>query len=76
MEKFAEKFCNDNPGVFDTALPAYVLAFSSIMLHTDHYNPTVKKKMTFDDFQRMNRGINNGKDLDPEFLLDTYSNVT
>jgi len=75
MEKFAEKFCNDNPGVFDSALPAYVLAFSSIMLHTDQHNPTVKKKMTFDDFQRMNRGINNGKDLDAEFLLDIYTNV-
>jgi brefeldin A-inhibited guanine nucleotide-exchange protein len=75
VEKFAEKFCTDNPGIFDCADAAYVLAFALIMLHTDSYNPTVKKKMSFDDFQRINRGINNGGDLDPQMLQDCYDNI-
>jgi Sec7-like guanine-nucleotide exchange factor len=54
VEKFAEKYVSDNPEVFECADAAYVLAFSIIMLHTDMYNPTVKKKMTFDDFKRIN----------------------
>jgi Sec7-like guanine-nucleotide exchange factor len=30
------------------------------MLHTDMYNPGVKKKMTVEDFIKINRGINDG----------------
>ena len=75
MEKFAEKFVADNPEIFECADAAYVLAFSIIMLHTDMYNPQVKKKMSFEDFSRINRGINNGSDLDPEFLLNAYTNI-
>ena len=47
MEKFAERFCALNPGVFANTDTAYVLAFSLIMLNTDAHSAQMKKKMTW-----------------------------
>ena len=47
---------------------AYVLSYAIIMLHTSLHNPSVKDKPTPDRFISMNRGINNGQNLPPEFL--------
>ena len=44
MEKFAERFCLCNPGVFATADVAYVLSYAIIMLNTDAHNPLLKHK--------------------------------
>ena len=46
MEKFAERYCSQNPGAYKSADTAYVLSFSVIMLNTDAHNPGVKNKMT------------------------------
>ncbi|KAL9687797.1 hypothetical protein QQ045_032204 [Rhodiola kirilowii] len=54
MEKFAERFCADNPGLFQNADTAYVLAYAAIMLNTDAHNPMVWPKMSKSDFVRMN----------------------
>jgi Sec7-like guanine-nucleotide exchange factor len=75
MERFAEKFCEDNPETFENATTAFVLAFSTIMLQTDAHNPTIKNKMTVDSFCTINRGINNGKDLPREFLEEIYHDI-
>ena len=45
MEKFAEKFCKNNPNIFASADVAYVLAYSVIMLNTDAHSPMVKHKV-------------------------------
>jgi Sec7 domain len=34
MEKFAERYCLDNPGVFPNPDTAFILGFSVIMLNT------------------------------------------
>ena len=47
---------------------AYILSYAIIMLHTSLHNPSVKDKQTVERFISMNRGINNGGDLPPEFL--------
>lgn len=77
MEKFAERFCACNPGVFPTADCAFILAYSIIMLHTDAHNPNIKpeKKMTKESFLRNNRGIANGADLPGEFLGAIYDSI-
>ena len=46
MEKFAERYCGCNAGVFESSDTAYILAFSLIMLNTDAHNPEVKNKMS------------------------------
>jgi Sec7-like guanine-nucleotide exchange factor len=53
----------------------YILAFSVIMLNTDAHNPNIKKKMTEQEFVRTNRGINEGQDIVPEYLIDIYCRI-
>lgn len=53
MEKFAERYCRDNPGAFWTADGAYLLAFALIMLNTDAHNPQADKKLALEDFINM-----------------------
>lgn len=76
MEKYASRYCECNPGIFANADAAYVLAYSSIMLHTDAHNATIKQKMNKEEFIRNNRGINDGGDLDPTFLSGLYDRIT
>ena len=75
MEKFAERFVRCNPDAFKTADVAYVLAYSVIMLNTDAHNPMVKNKMTKEGFLKNNRGINDGGDLDKEFMEALYDRI-
>lgn len=55
--------------------PAYVLAYSVILLNTDAYNPQVKRRMTKQDFVKNNRGINDGGDLPEEMLSEIYDDI-
>ncbi len=75
MEKLAECYHRHNPGIFSTADTAYVLAFSVIMLNTDAHNDQVKNKMTQAQFMSSLRGIDNGKDIDPAFLIKLYDRI-
>ncbi|NXD16670.1 CYH1 protein, partial [Nothocercus nigrocapillus] len=68
MEAFAQRYCQCNPGVFQSTDTCYVLSFAIIMLNTSLHNPNVKDKPTAERFIAMNRGINDGGDL-PEELL-------
>ncbi|KAL4562789.1 hypothetical protein LXL04_026820 [Taraxacum kok-saghyz] len=76
MEKFAERYCKCNPKAFISADTAYVLAYSVILLNTDAHNPMVKNKMSADDFIKNNRGIDDGKDLAPEYLKSLYERIS
>ncbi|XP_015790227.1 cytohesin-1 [Tetranychus urticae] len=75
MEKFAARYCQQNPGVFSNADTCYVLSFAIIMLNTALHNPNVKEKPTVENFISMNRGINNGKDLSRELLVSLYESI-
>eukprot|EP00033_Pygsuia_biforma_P001798 GCRY01002010.1.p1 GENE.GCRY01002010.1~~GCRY01002010.1.p1 ORF type:complete len:439 (+),score=97.56 GCRY01002010.1:222-1538(+) len=77
MQCFATQYVLQNPTVFDVEDTAYILAFSLIMLNTDQHNPSVKNKMSVEDFIRNNRGIGkDGANLPREFLADLYNNVS
>ncbi|KVI00546.1 Armadillo-like helical [Cynara cardunculus var. scolymus] len=69
MEKFAERYCADNPGLFKSADTAYVLAYAVIMLNTDAHNPMVWPKMSKADFVRMN-ATNDPEECAPTVLLE------
>ncbi|KAF6020802.1 hypothetical protein EB796_020878 [Bugula neritina] len=75
MEKFAERYCDLNPGIFTTTDTCYVLAFSIIMLNTSLHNPSVKNKPDIEQFVSMNRGINDGGDLPRELLESIYDSI-
>lgn len=57
MEKFAEAFCKQNPGMFRTAEDAYRLAFATIMLNTDTHNPLADHMLGFETFVEMNSDV-------------------
>lgn len=77
MEKFASRYCECNPalGLFASADTAYVLAYSIIMLTTDLHSPQVKSKMTKEQYIKMNRGINDSKDLPEDYLSQIYDEI-
>jgi brefeldin A-inhibited guanine nucleotide-exchange protein len=77
MEKFASRYCETNlsNGLFASADTAYVLAYSIIMLTTDLHSPQVKNKMTKEQYIKMNRGINESRDLPEEFLSKIYDEI-
>lgn len=76
MEQFGSKFYNDNPQLFSCADTVYVLAFSTLMLHTDAHHPNVTNRMTLEEFVQNNRGIDGGKDLPHSFLESLYHGIT
>jgi Sec7-like guanine-nucleotide exchange factor len=76
METFGAKYYRDNPSIFTTADTVYVLAFSTLMLHTDAHHTELKSHMTLDQFVQNNRGIDGGKDLPVKFLTDLYNGIT
>jgi Sec7-like guanine-nucleotide exchange factor len=77
LEKFAERFSEQNPSAFPSADVAFILSFSIIMLNTDLHNPSIKeeRKMTKEGFIRNNRGISDGQDLPREMLIDIFDRI-
>uniref|UniRef100_A0AC35TRP5 SEC7 domain-containing protein n=1 Tax=Rhabditophanes sp. KR3021 TaxID=114890 RepID=A0AC35TRP5_9BILA len=77
MEKFASRFCLCNPNlkIFASADTAYVLAYSIILLTTDLHSKNVKKKMTVEEYIKMNRGINDSNDLPSDLLIEIYDDI-
>ena len=78
MEKFAGRYCTCNPSLnlFASADTAYVLAFSIIMLTTDLHSPQIKNHMTKEQYIKMNRGINDSKDLPSEYLSAIFDEIS
>nr|XP_009397789.1 PREDICTED: brefeldin A-inhibited guanine nucleotide-exchange protein 5-like [Musa acuminata subsp. malaccensis] len=75
MEKFAERYCADNPGLFKNADTAYVLAYAVIMLNTDAHNPMVWPKMSKSDFIRMNSASDIEECAPKEILEEIYDSI-
>lgn len=75
MAKFAARYCQQNPGMFSNPDTCYVLSFAIIMLNTSLHNPSVKDKLTLDQFVTMNRGIDSGGDLPRELLASLYESI-
>ncbi|ORY28981.1 hypothetical protein BCR39DRAFT_467884 [Naematelia encephala] len=74
-ETFAEHFFSFKPPEIASQDAVYVLAYSVIMLNTDLHNPQNRKRMTIDDYRRNLRGVNDGKDFDPEYLAAIHESI-
>ncbi|EFJ20775.1 hypothetical protein SELMODRAFT_108099 [Selaginella moellendorffii] len=75
MEKFAERYCRCNPGLFKSADTAYVLAYAVIMLNTDAHNPMVWPKMSKDDFVRLNTESDAEEHPPVDLLQELYDSI-
>ncbi|KAH7116070.1 hypothetical protein B0J11DRAFT_116620 [Dendryphion nanum] len=55
----------------------FVLTYATIMLNTDQHNPNLKgeKRMGLTDFAKNLRGVNDGKDFDPEYLKGIFDSI-
>ncbi|KAI0824263.1 hypothetical protein BC628DRAFT_1323355 [Trametes gibbosa] len=71
IEAFAARYVQCNPNLFSSDDHPYILAFSLIMLHTDAFNKSNKRKMTKPDYIRNTRlpGVA------PEVLDCFYDNI-
>lgn len=75
MESFARRYHENNPGIFQNEDMAYMLAFSLIMLNTDLHNPSIKNKMTCEQFIKNNSNTGLGDDLPEDFLRAVYKRM-
>ncbi|KAJ3033191.1 Brefeldin A-inhibited guanine nucleotide-exchange protein 2 [Rhizophlyctis rosea] len=75
MEKFADRYCENNPSIFAKADTAYTLAFSVIMLNTDQHSSQIKHRMDKQAFLKNNRGINDDSDLPDEYLGAIFDDI-
>ncbi|KAF5382956.1 hypothetical protein D9757_006388 [Collybiopsis confluens] len=71
MEAFASRYYQLHPGLFTSEDQPYVLAFSLIMLHTDAFNKSNKRKMTKPDYIKNTRMPG----VAPEVLDCFYDNI-
>lgn len=77
MLKFAETYFKSHTNsVFAQADTLYVLSYSIIMLNTDQHNDQVKSRMSVEDFIKNNSGIDDGKDLPRQLLVDIYNDIS
>ena len=55
----------------------FVLTYAVIMLNTDQHNPNLRgnKRMQLEDFAKNLRGVNDGKDFDPEYLKAMFESI-
>ena len=68
MEAVAEQIYRQIDAPLKSSDAAFVLAFSVIMLHTDHHNPSVERKMQKEDFILNLGNVNDGEDFPSEYL--------
>ncbi|KAI7953972.1 hypothetical protein MJO28_006519 [Puccinia striiformis f. sp. tritici] len=72
IEAFSKRYVECNPKLFNNSDQVYILAFSIIMLHTDHFNKSNKAKMSRNDYVKNTR-----MDGIPIELLEyIYDNIT
>ncbi|KAL7148741.1 hypothetical protein ABFS83_06G199500 [Erythranthe nasuta] len=75
MEKFAERYCTDNPGLFKNADTAYVLAYAILTLNYDAHNPKVSPKLSKSEFINMNVRNNAEESASQDLLEEIYDSV-
>uniref|UniRef100_A0A0X3NZN1 SEC7 domain-containing protein n=1 Tax=Schistocephalus solidus TaxID=70667 RepID=A0A0X3NZN1_SCHSO len=78
MEHFAEQWFQDNDSPFANADAAFTLSYAILMLNTDQHNPNSKRQnvpMTVHDFKKNLKGMNGGKDFEPELIEAIYQSI-
>ncbi|PBK77654.1 Sec7-domain-containing protein [Armillaria solidipes] len=74
-ETFASIYFASEPAEIRSEDAVYVLAYSIIMLNTDLHNPQVRKRMSFEEYQKNLRGVNDKGDFPAEYLQNIYDSI-
>lgn len=75
---FAQKyFANWTPDGVANQDAVYVLTYAIIMLNTDQHNPNLKpqNRMSYEQFARNLRGVNDGADFSGEYLQNIFDSI-
>ncbi|KAL6516751.1 Brefeldin A-inhibited guanine nucleotide-exchange protein 5 [Orobanche hederae] len=75
VEKFADCYCADNPGLFKNANSAYVLAYAIVMLNSVAHDPMMCQKMSKGDFIHLNTTNSVEESAPWEILEDVYNSI-
>lgn len=76
VRAFAQRYHEQNPGLFADENAVYALSFSTIMLNMNHQNAAHDQaKMSQQDFLRNNQGMNQGADFDSHLLTQVYQDI-
>ncbi|KAL3427355.1 Sec7 domain-containing protein [Phlyctema vagabunda] len=78
VTSFSEKYCSGTPpkDVADKDA-VFVLSYAIIMLNVDQHSPKLKTqtRMSYEQFARNLRGVNDGKDFAPEYLQGIFDAI-
>ena len=72
VEKFAERYVEENPAAFRSVDDAYILSFAVVMLNTDAHNPMAEKCLSKETFLAMNRKEVEGEGMVPVSLAGVH----
>lgn len=82
MEIFSWYWYDSNPTAVNPALnpfssdtTAFILSFATIMLNTDLHSGKMHQRMTLEEFRRMNRQVDEGKEVPEEYIRELYEDV-
>lgn len=78
IEHFSSHWHQSNNEPFGKEDAAFTLAYAVIMLNVDQHNQNAKKQnipMTLNQFRNNVRGVNDGKDFDPDMLEEIYNAI-
>ncbi|XP_018008715.1 Golgi-specific brefeldin A-resistance guanine nucleotide exchange factor 1-like isoform X2 [Hyalella azteca] len=78
IEYFSAHWHTSNNEPFGKEDAAFTLAYAVIMLNVDQHNQNAKKQnipMTLEQFRNNLRGVNDGKDFDPQMLEEIYNAI-
>lgn len=74
LQKFADHYIASGDKVEDSSDSAFILAYAVLMLNTDHFSPTLKRRMDYDAFLRNVKGVN--KALPDEYVQEIFNGIT
>ncbi|KAF2473777.1 Sec7-domain-containing protein [Lindgomyces ingoldianus] len=77
VTEFSDQYCaKAQPEGVANKDAVFVLTYAIIMLNTDQHNPNMKQaRMTVADFAKNLRGVNDGKDFDPDYLQSIFDSI-
>ncbi|KAF9978303.1 GDP/GTP exchange factor for ARF [Actinomortierella ambigua] len=75
MELFASTYFATKPKFVASQDAAFILGYAIVMLNTDQHNRGVKGRMSLEQFSKNLKGLNNGENFAPEYLLEIFEAI-
>lgn len=74
LQKFADHYIKSGEKVEKDSDSAFILAYAVLMLNTDHYSPTLKRRMDYEAFKRNVQGVD--KNIPNDYVQAIFDGIT